>query len=175
VTTGVASAAFVRRWTGVACATLIAVGAASLARAQTIIDVAPTSQPIVTITASATSNVPNDRMHAFMRAEAENVDAAQAASDVNARMARALSRARAATGVEASTAGYGSFQVTEQNQPTRWRVSQTLVLESGDFAMLSALVSKLQATDGVLLSELKVSSILGTPGYIFWQESISDI
>jgi predicted secreted protein len=136
---------------------LIAVGAASLARAQTIIDVAPTSQPIVTITASATSNVPNDRMHAFMRAEAENVDAAQAASDVNARMARALSRARAATGVEASTAGYGSFQVTEQNQPTRWRVSQTLVLESGDFAMLSALVSKLQATDGVLLSGLNFS------------------
>jgi predicted secreted protein len=139
-------------------ATLALLGSLSQAGAQTtILDVAPTSQPIVSITASATSNVANDRMHAFLRAEAEHADAAQAASDVNARMGRALSRARAVTGVEATTAGYSSYQITEPNRPPRWRVSQTLVLESGDFAALSGLVSRLQGTDGLLLSGLHFS------------------
>lgn len=120
----------------------------------TLIDVAPTSQPIVTVTASATSNVANDRMTAYLRAEADNADAATAASDVNGRMARALSRARAVAGVEASTAGYSSYQVAEPNRPPRWRVTQTLVLEGGDFAVLSGLVSKLQGTDGLVLAGL---------------------
>ena len=39
---------------------------------QTVLDVGPVSQPVVTITAAATSNVANDRMHAFLRAEAED-------------------------------------------------------------------------------------------------------
>ena len=129
-------------------------GTNASAQVQTLIEAAPTTQPIITITASATSNVANDRMLAFLRAEAENADAAQAASDVNARMARALSRARSVTGVDVSTAGYSSWQITEPNRPVRWRVSQTLVLEGGDFAALSALVSKLQGTDGLLLSGL---------------------
>lgn len=127
-----------------------------VATAQTAIDVVP-AQPIVTFTASATSNVANDRMHAFLRAEADNVDAAQAASDVNARMARALTRARAVTGVEASTAGYSSFQITEPNKPARWRVSQTLALEGADFAALAGLVSRLQSNDGLVLASLNFS------------------
>ena len=130
------------------------------ARAQSVpalIDIAPTSQPVVTVTASATSNVANDRMSAFMRAEADNASAAAAAADVNSRMERALTRARAVTGVDASTAGYSSYQVNEQNKPPRWRVSQTLVLESSDFAALSGLVSRLQSTDGLLLGNLSFS------------------
>jgi predicted secreted protein len=140
-----------------------AVLAASLAAtsvvawAQTLIEGAPTPQPVVTITASATSNVANDRMHAFMRAEADNADPVQAASDVNARMTRALSRAKASVGIDATTAGYSSYQITETNRPMRWRVSQSLALESGDFAALSSLVSKLQGTDGLLLSGLNFS------------------
>lgn len=130
---------------------------ATHAQAQTVLESAPTPVPVVTITATATSNVANDRMHAFLRAEADNADAAAAANDVNGRMGRALARARAVAGVEASTAGYSSYQVTEANKPQRWRVSQTLVLESGDFAALSALVSKLQSTDGLVLSGLNFS------------------
>ena len=131
--------------------------AATHGHAQTVLESAPTPVPVVTITATATSNVANDRMHAFLRAEADNADAAAAANDVNGRMGRALARARAVAGVEASTAGYSSYQVTEANKPQRWRVSQTLVLESGDFAALSALVSKLQSTDGLVLSGLNFS------------------
>lgn len=141
-----------RRWNCM-LATVLALFTLSGARAQTVIDVVP-AQPIVNVTATATSNVANDRMHAFLRTEADNTDAAQAANDVNARMARALARARSVSGVEAATAGYSSYQITEQNRPPRWRVSQMLSLEGGDFAALSDLVSKLQGTDGLLLSSL---------------------
>ena len=144
-----------RRWIRWMCLALPLTSAALHVSAQALVDVVPTPQPIVTVTASATSNVANDRMHAFLRAEVDNADATQAANDVNARMARALTRAKAVAGVEASTAGYSSYQVTEQNRPPRWRVSQTLVLESGDFAALSALVSKLQGTDGLVLRGLE--------------------
>ena len=131
--------------------------AAPLASAQTLLETLPASQPIVTISASATSDVANDRMHALLHAEADNADAAQAANDVNARMARALARAKAVTGVDASTTAYSSYQISEPNRPMRWRVSQTLALESSDFATLSSLVTKLQANDGLVLSGLTFS------------------
>jgi predicted secreted protein len=133
------------------------VATASAAHAQTLLETLPTSQPIVTITASATSDVANDRMHALLRAEADNPDAVQAANDVNTRMARALARAKAVTGVEASTTAYTSYQISEPNRPMRWRVSQTLALESSDFAALSSLVTKLQGNDGLVLSGLTFS------------------
>ena len=130
--------------------------AASAASAQALVD-APTPQPVVTITASASGDVANDRMHAFLRADADNADAVQAANDVNARMARALGRAKAVAGVEVATTGYSSYQVSDANRPVRWRVSQTLALQSADFAVLSALVSKLQGTDGLVLAGLNFS------------------
>jgi len=132
---------------------VIAPGASS----QTLIEAAPAPQPVITVSASASSDVANDRMHAVMRAEADNPDAARAATEVNARMARALARAKSFSGVEAATAGYSSYQISEPNKPMRWRVSQTLVLESSDFVGLSALVSALQGTDGLLLSGLSFS------------------
>lgn len=130
---------------------------AFVARAQAPIEAAPTPQPVVTITASASNDVANDRMHALMRAEADDADAARAANAVNAKMARALARAKAVTDVDASTAGYSSYQVAEPDKSTRWRVAQALSLESHDFVTLSALVSRLQATDGLLLSGLAFS------------------
>jgi predicted secreted protein len=138
-------------------AVVVLLSAVAFEASAQILEVAPTPQPVVTITASATSNVANDRMNALMRAEADNADAVQAASDANARIGRGLARAKAVPGVEVSTAGYSSYQISEPNRPIRWRVSQTLALESGDFVALSALVSKLQATDGLLLSSLHFS------------------
>ena len=85
-----------------------------------------TQPPAVTLSASATASVPNDRMLAWMRAEADNADAAAAANSVNTRMGKALARAKATKGVDASTSGYSSYQITEKNQPSRWRVAQTL-------------------------------------------------
>jgi predicted secreted protein len=112
----------------------------------------PPVTPIVTLTASATASVANDRMYAWLRAEADNADPARAAAEVNAKMAKALARAKGTSGVEVTTSGYSSYQVTEKNQPTRWRVTQSLSLDGADFAMMAALVSKLQADELLLLS-----------------------
>ncbi len=111
-------------------------------------------QPVVTVSASATAPLPNDRMHAFLRVEVDHPDPVAAGGEVNKRMAKALARAKAAAGVEAATTGYSSYQISERNQPMRWRVSQTLSLESADFTALSALISKIQSDDGLVLSAM---------------------
>ena len=123
----------------------------------TRLETAPTPQPVLTVTATATSSVPNDRMHAWLRAEADSPDPAFAASEVNARIGRALSRARATRGVEASSSGYSTYQVAEKDRPSRWRVVQSIALESSDFLTLVGLVSRLQAEDKLRLSGLNFS------------------
>ncbi|MCC7326170.1 MAG: SIMPL domain-containing protein [Burkholderiales bacterium] len=126
-------------------AALLASGAASAAG----VPVPPV--PVVTLSAAATASIPNDRMYASLRAEADHADPARAAADVNAKMAKALARAKATTGIDAKTSGYSSFQVADKKgEPPRWRVSQTLSLEGADFATMAALVSKLQSEDLLL-------------------------
>jgi predicted secreted protein len=117
----------------------------------------PVTQPVINVTASATSALPNDRMHAWLRVEVDQPDPVAAANDVNTKMGKALARAKAVKGVEASTTSYSSYQVSERNQPMKWRVSQTLQLESADFNALAALVSKIQSEDGLVLSGMSFS------------------
>jgi len=137
---------------------LVAAGIAPGVLAQpTAPDRMPPRPPTVTLSAAATASIPNDRMHASLRAEADNADPAAAAAVVNARMAKALARARAIAGVEASTSGYSSFQITDKAQVTRWRVAQTLKLECGDFTSLSALITQLQADGGLVIDSTQFS------------------
>jgi predicted secreted protein len=123
-----------------------------LAHAQTPLAAPLPPQPVVTVTASASSQLANDRMLALLRVEVINPDAVAASNEVNTRMGKALARAKAVRGVEAATTAYSSYQFSERNQPIRWRVSQTLSLESSDFTALSALVSRIQSEDGLVLS-----------------------
>ena len=51
-----------------------------------------------------------------------------------------------------ATAGYVTQQITEKDKPPRWRVAQSLVLESADFTTTTILVTKLQQEDGLLIS-----------------------
>jgi predicted secreted protein len=110
--------------------------------------------PMVTVTASATATVPNDRLHAWLRAEAEHASPATAANDVNARVARALARLKKVAGVTVQTSGYTTQQVGEKGRPARWRVAQGIALEGADFAALATLLTELQDADGLLLSGL---------------------
>jgi len=114
-------------------------------------------RPTVTVAATATTKVANDRAHAWLRAEADESNAAAAATAVNTRMARALARARGVPSVTATTSGYSTQQIAEKGKPVRWRVTQTLALESRDFAALTTLVSSLQGDDALLLSGLSFS------------------
>lgn len=115
------------------------------------------STPSVAVVGAATGTVQNDRMQATVRVEAEHAVAATAASDVNARMAKALARAKGAPAVEAKSGGYGTWQTWEKGRPAKWKVVQSLQLASADFAALAALISRLQDEDGLLLSGLGFS------------------
>jgi len=138
-----------------AMAALIAVGArAGFACAQ--VPAVP-MQPIVTVSASATATVSNDRLQAWLRAEAENPSAAAAASQVNALIAKALASARSYPAVKLATAGYSTQQVTEKGKPSRWHVTQSISLESADFTAAATLISKLQEEDGLVLSGMGFS------------------
>jgi predicted secreted protein len=128
--------AIVAAWTGVGIAA----------------DAPPPTTPVVTLSASATASVANDRMFAWLRIEADNPDPARAAAEVNGKMAKAIARAKAAPGIEVTTSGYSSYQFNERGQPSRWRVAQSLTLEGSDFATMAALVSRLQADDQMVLS-----------------------
>jgi predicted secreted protein len=114
-------------------------------------------EPVVTVSGSATTSVANDRLRASLRAEAEHSSAAAAASEVNARIAKALARAKGVAGVTPSTSGYSSYQIAQRDRPARWRVSQSLTLEGRDFAAMTDLVSALQAETGLLLSGIQFS------------------
>ena len=112
----------------------------------------PPSPPSVTVTAVATSTVPNDRIQAWLRAEAEDASPAAAASQANARVAKALSEAKGFPAVHVATAGYATQQIAEKGRPTRWRVTQSITLDSGDFVQAATLMTRLQESGGMLLS-----------------------
>jgi len=112
--------------------------------------------PTVSVSASATTSVANDRMFAWLRAEADNADPAKAAAEVNGKIGKAIARAKATPGVEVKTSGYSSYQIGEK-LTTRWRVQQSISLESGDFAALAGLLTRLQAEDGLVMSGMSFS------------------
>lgn len=114
-------------------------------------------QPAVAVSASASMSVPNDRLQAWLRAEAESASPATAAAQVNARIATALAEAKKYPAVKTATAGYSTQQVADAAKATRWRVTQTLSLESGDFTAAATLISRLQEEGGMLLSGMGFS------------------
>lgn len=115
-------------------------------------DPAAPALPTVAVTASASMSVANDRMHAWLRAEVDNADPARAAAEVNAKIGKAIARARGTAGVEVKTSGYSSYQITDKANVTRWRVQQSVSLETADFAALAALLTRLQSEDGLVMS-----------------------
>jgi predicted secreted protein len=118
----------------------------------------PPQQPVVTVTASATATVPNDKLQASLRAEAENASPSAAASQVNATVAKALALAKGYPSVKVSTAGYSTYQTGDRTKaPQRWHVAQAINLESDDFTAAATLISRLQDEGGMLLSGMSFS------------------
>jgi predicted secreted protein len=92
-----------------------------------------------------------------MRAEAESPNAAAAASQVNAAIARALSVAKAYPAVKVATAGYSTQQVSDKVKAQRWHVTQSISLDAGEFTAAATLISRLQDENGLLLSGMGFS------------------
>jgi predicted secreted protein len=130
---------------------------AACASVSALAQVPAASVPMVTVTASATATVVNDRLQAWMRAEAENASAAAAASQVNASIAKALAVAKGYTAVKVATAGYSTHQVSDKVKAQRWHVSQSISLDAGDFTAAAALISRLQDENGLLLAGMGFS------------------
>ena len=118
---------------------------------------APRDVPTVAVTASASTSVANDRVQAWVRAEAENGDAAAAANQVNAAIAKGLERAKSTSGIVAATSGYSTQQIAEKGRPTRWRVTQIMTISAGDFPTVATLLTRLQEQDALLLSGMSFS------------------
>lgn len=133
------------------------VAVAACATASALAQVPAPTQPTVSVTGSATATVVNDRLQAWMRAEAESPSAATAASQVNAAIAKALSVAKGYASVKVATAGYSTQQVSDKVKAQRWHVSQAISLDSGDFTAAAALISRLQDENGLLLSGMGFS------------------
>lgn len=114
-------------------------------------------QPVVALSASASMSVPNDRLQAWLRAEAESTSPATAAAQVNTLIAKALVEAKQYPAVKTATAGYSTQQVAEKGKPTRWHVTATVSVESVDFTAAATLISKLQDEGGLLLSGMGFS------------------
>lgn len=122
--------------------------------AQPVPPFAGTQFPSVALTANASTHIDNDRMTIVLQAESERPQASMAAAEVNAKMAKALAIARAASAVKADTVSYGTNQVPdERGKMAGWRVSQVLRLETADFAVGANLATKLQ-DEGLLLTAL---------------------
>jgi len=133
---------------GCACLSPIAVAQVPIA--------GPVDVPIVTLTASATAQVDNDRMTLVLQSESQKPQAAAAAAEVNTKMNRAMSIAKATPGVTAKTVNYTTEQAFEKGRMVGWRVRQFLQVETGDFTAGANLATRLQE-EGLLLSSLTFS------------------
>ena len=112
---------------------------------------------LVTLSAQAEREVPNDLLTAVLAVDQEGADPAQLADGVNRAMQRALAIAQGYRGVRARSGNYQSFPVHDKGRIVRWRVRQELRLESSDFAATSELIGKLQASLVVTGMHLSVS------------------
>jgi predicted secreted protein len=112
---------------------------------------------LVTLSAHAEREVPNDLLSAVLAAEAESTDTAQIASEVNRAMQAALATTKSFRTVNARSGGYQTFPVYDKSRVVRWRARQELRLESADFAAMTGLIGKLQASLVVTGMTLSVS------------------
>ena len=112
---------------------------------------------LVTLSAQAEREVPNDLLVAVLAAEQEGTDPAQLAAAVNRTMQRALATAQGVRAVRARSGNYQSYPIHDKGRIVRWRVRQELRLESADFAAMSELIGKLQASLVMAGMQLSVS------------------
>jgi len=103
-----------------------------------------------------TREVRNDWATARLAAVAEGKDPALVASEVNARIARALARSKKEKGVVVESGGYMTQPLYDENRIVRWQARQELRLESADVDRLSKLIGALQE-DQLLLSGIEFS------------------
>ena len=142
-----------RRRRAFACAALPAAGRAQAPSAD-----APPREPVVTVTASASTSV---RQRPAAGEPARGGRPRRARPRPPPRSTAASSGRWHAPGappaITVQTSGYSSYQVSERDRPARWRVSQSITLEGRDFAAMTNLVSALQPDIGLVIAGIGFS------------------
>jgi predicted secreted protein len=111
----------------------------------------PDTRDRVSFSVARTANVENDEMTVVLAAIHTDLVASVAAEAVNRAMQVALERVRKAEGVIFRSGSYSTRQIHSRPSPPsrpnepRWHVEQELILASGDFDTLRALVTDLQS------------------------------
>jgi len=99
----------------------------------------------VSFSVERSREVENDWVTAIVGATHESTDPAEVAERVNTDLGWGTELAKATAGVRVRTGGYTTRPITDKRSAmTRWRGSQTLVLEAADAKLLSGLIGKLQ-------------------------------
>jgi predicted secreted protein len=152
---------------------------------------------VVTLDASATTDVPTDTLAVTLFVEDQGPDPGQLATRVNTRLDEALARAKKEPKVEARSGNYQTNPVYDRaNQITGWRTRADVILEGRDFKTVGTLAGALQpalklgsmtfslsraareAAEATLLTEAlgrfqdkarAVAKGLGFPGYVLGQ------
>ena len=100
----------------------------------------------VHLSANAQTQVENDTVIAALYAQEEGSDAAQQADLVNQRVDEAIKLIKQHDSIKVQTGSYNTTPVYQNNKITRWRVRQSIRLESSDMALMSDLLGALQKT-----------------------------
>jgi predicted secreted protein len=108
---------------------------------------------VLHLSEAADRSIRRDRLRAQLRVEATGSNAKQVQAEINRRMASALEKVKAVSGIKPETGGYSVYEERQQNVASRWRGSQGLTLLDRDFAELLAIVGDLQ-NDGLAVSSL---------------------
>ena len=123
--------------------------------------VAPPVADVLTLDASATSEVAPDLAIFTLAIVREGPDVAPLTKDINAALAKAFADAKAVPTVIASNGGYSTFPryETRNNQSVRngWTVRAEMIVKSKDFNAIGALVGKLSETMQITGSTFDIS------------------
>ncbi|HHH48690.1 MAG TPA: DUF541 domain-containing protein [Gammaproteobacteria bacterium] len=98
----------------------------------------------VSLQVTASSEIENDILVATLAVHREGNNPALLSEAVNGDIRWAIEKAKGLSTVTVQTLGYQTSPVYRQQRLSGWRVRQSLRLESGDIAVLSQLIGKLQ-------------------------------
>jgi len=127
---------------------LMVAAAAVPAAAQTAPAAANTT--MLHLSETAQREVPRDRLHVELAAQAVDANASKVQAEINRRMAAALARIKAVPDIAVETQGYSVYQERSDKAPTRWHGSQSVAVTGKDFGAVLALVGTLQQ-DGLIV------------------------
>jgi uncharacterized protein len=111
------------------------------------------SPTVLHLSQTAERKVTRDLLRVELRVEETGADPMALQAAVNRRMAAALDRTRQVQGVEVETGSYSVDEERPQNEPARWRASQSMIL-TGKAADAELKLAGALQSDGLLMSAM---------------------